>query len=149
MLVLVERGDANASNARETTGLSFAGSSASKHRQPDDGRCHPLSVARLHILCVRFEVERQGGGETEGMAHRYGDLVTVRLSEQRVPSAFEWRGRRYWVDVIANWHLRDRWWAPEGHSDRHYFRVMTGNFEVFELYWDAAKALWVLDRCLD
>lgn len=94
------------------------------------------------------------------MAHRYGQPVPVILAGDR-PSSFEWHGAHYRVaEVLATWHLRDRWWArgsaaPTADSaaatasDRHYYRVRCADEQVFDLYHDVERALWVLDRAHD
>src|SRR5262249_35630481 len=102
------------------------------------------------------------------MAHRYGEPVLVTLDAGREPAAFRWRGVTYAVtEVLARWHLRDRWWVAAGEqrptptmgqpfgqvawrpSDRRYFRVRCADEQVFELYHDAVSDGWVLDRALD
>lgn len=95
------------------------------------------------------------------MSRRYGNpvQVTVRRAGQAgrghdagtgpVPTSFTWRGRRYWVEVIGTWHLQDRWWDTQRHSDRHYFRVVTADHQVFEFYHDTASDIWVLDIVQD
>ena len=108
------------------------------------------------------------------MAHRYGHLVAVDAIGGQ-PAAFTWRGVQYAVrDVLATWHLRDRWWEPAppsapcaggsggssasirasaggstGASDRHYYRVRCAGEQIFDLYYDAAVDHWVLDRVYD
>ena len=83
------------------------------------------------------------------MAHRYGEPVQVTLTQpDQLPSSFTWRGWRYWVEVIGMWHLghlTDRWWDPARHADRHYYRVMTADHQVFELYHDTVSGVWILD----
>lgn len=92
------------------------------------------------------------------MSRRYGDPVQVTVAqvthsakrahesrgEQR-PTSFTWRGQRYWVEVIGTWHLCDRWWEVQRHSDRYYYRVVTADHQVFELYHDIVSGIWVLD----
>jgi hypothetical protein len=64
--------------------------------------------------------------------------------------AFTWRGVRYPVaDLLGSWHLQDKWWEREGHSDRRYWRVQTPDFGVYELYHDAVSGAWVLDVVQD
>lgn len=77
--------------------------------------------------------------------------VLVEASPDGRPLAFTWRGERRPVKVIGTWHLRDRWWSTEGHSDRWYFRCITADLQIFELYRDDAlrPPLWVLDRIID
>ena len=83
------------------------------------------------------------------MTHRYLQPVSVSLTAGRL-SAFSWRGVHYPVaEVLATWHLRDRWWepptSPRGASDRQYYRVRTEDHQVFELYVEAASGQWILD----
>lgn len=97
------------------------------------------------------------------MARRYGDPVRVTLAQagqvgqatqagdglgERRPTSFTWRGRRYWVSVLGTWRLRTQWWREQP-ADRTYYRVVTADHQVFELYHDAASSVWVLDVCQD
>lgn len=84
------------------------------------------------------------------MAHRYGDpvSVTVARGELTSPTSFTWRGRRYWVSVIGMWRLCSYWWNAEPAS-RTYYRVMTAECQVFELYRTDVTGVWVLDVCHD
>jgi len=70
------------------------------------------------------------------------------------PRAFTWMGVTYRVSVISHWHLQARWWeqtAERGRSNRYYYRVVTHDHQVFELYLDVAcrPPLWVLDVIQD
>lgn len=86
------------------------------------------------------------------MAHRYQDPVEVWTDTQGMPTAFTWRGITYGpFEVIGQWHLRDRWWegrAIRERSDRHYYRLLMPDQQVFELYQDATGG-WVLDVVQD
>ena len=95
------------------------------------------------------------------MAHRYGHPIRV-VCDARQPRHFSWREANHRiVEVLATWHLRDRWWAPSGHgtegtdgmragaSDRHYYRVLCADGLLCDLYYDAAWDGWVLDRVHD
>lgn len=89
------------------------------------------------------------------MTHRYRQPVQVIYAAQELAS-FEWRGVRYRVrEVLATWHLCDRWWerhldgAAATASDRLYYRVRCVDEEVFDLYYDRASAVWVLDCAHD
>ncbi len=90
------------------------------------------------------------------MAHRYGHQIDVTLAAG-TPGSFQWRGDGYRVaEVLATWHLRDRWWeqsagdAPAvGASDRTYYRVRCAGEQIFDLYYDAVSERWVLDRAHD
>ncbi len=82
------------------------------------------------------------------MAHQYREIIHVEhAGGKRV--TFTWREREYAGDIIAMWHLRDRWWEQERESDRKYLRILTDDHQVFELYRDGVPGIWVLDRCLD
>jgi hypothetical protein len=66
------------------------------------------------------------------------------------PKRFVWRETTYTGRVLLVWKLRDRWWEPDRHSDRTYYRLETQDHQIFELYQDAAKdGLWVLARIQD
>jgi hypothetical protein len=84
-----------------------------------------------------------------GMAQRPHTPVPVEEGPDHTPRAFTWTGVTYHVRVISKWHLRDRWWeqtAKRGRSNRYYYRVVTHDHQVFELYLDVAcrPPLWVL-----
>jgi Family of unknown function (DUF6504) len=88
------------------------------------------------------------------VAHRYGDFVRVEIEQTKpgegILHAFTWRGVRSPVaEVLSRWHLRDRWWDRERHSDRHYWRVQTPDYGVFELYHDSVSGVWILDVVQD
>jgi hypothetical protein len=82
------------------------------------------------------------------MARRYGEPVAVEAVGGR-PAAFTWRGRRRAVVVIGDWRLVARWWDSRWATNRTYYRVQTRDWQVFELYHDAATGAWVLDVCQD
>jgi hypothetical protein len=94
------------------------------------------------------------------MAHRFGLPIQVEHAPDGAPTAFEWRGERYDVlQVLGTWRLMDRWWVSQvsvalgiearGPSDRTYYRVLVPDQQVFELYFDRANNVWVLDTILD
>ena len=112
------------------------------------------------------------------MSRCLGQPVRVTRAAGGEPAAFAWRGAQYHVaEVLARWHLVDRWWlaspqtAPAGTpdapaattaahrglrdasvraaSDREYYRVRCADHQVFDLYYDAAADVWVLDRAHD
>lgn len=84
------------------------------------------------------------------MGRRIGLPVTVETNAAGLPSAFTWRGRTYHVEVIGRWHLADRWGSRERQSGRRSYRLMTADFQVFELYQElTSKGLWVLDVIQD
>ncbi|HEX9413959.1 MAG TPA: hypothetical protein VF916_10695 [Ktedonobacterales bacterium] len=43
----------------------------------------------------------------------------------------------------------DRWWDAQWHANRTYWRVVTADFQVFELYQEASTGAWVLDVVQD
>ncbi len=69
--------------------------------------------------------------------------ATSQASRWRLPGVG--CAQRVWV--IGRWHLRDRWWQPwETQSDRRYYRLVTADHEVFEVYRElTSKGLWVLN----
>jgi len=97
------------------------------------------------------------------MAHQYRQRIVVMLRPNGEPRGIIWRDATYHVaEVLARWHLRDRWWAtkerattgdmPAGvatASDRHYYRLRCAEGLLCEVYWDAAAGTWTLDRVLD
>jgi hypothetical protein len=92
------------------------------------------------------------------MSRHIGLPVHVETNAAGEPVRFTWRGHVYTGEVIARWHLRDRWWVSaaeadgvgKGASDRKYFRLLTADHQVFELYRElTSKGLWVLDIVQD
>ena len=94
------------------------------------------------------------------MTKRYGDPILVAVSSSDQPRCFIWRGTSYRVkEVLAMWHLRDRWWeaTSDGHagasravaSDRQYYRLDCSPSLLCDLYFDAASKSWILDRVYD
>jgi hypothetical protein len=91
------------------------------------------------------------------LAHRYGIPVPVERDAQTgQPRAFVWHGATYEVaEVVGAWHLMDRWWEAgnpstgKGYSDRWYYRVRCPDEQLFDLYYDEAQNVWVLDRAHD
>jgi len=92
------------------------------------------------------------------MSRRISLPVQVEIDATGQPAAFTWRGVRCRVQVIGHWHLQDRWWVSpteadstgKGASDRHYYRLLTADHEVFEVYRELTSAgLWVLDLVQD
>jgi len=84
------------------------------------------------------------------VGHRYGIPIRVETDCDGLPTAFTWRTVTYHVQVIGRWHLSDRWWEHERESDRWYYRVITADLQVFEIYRDiTSKGLWVLDKVMD
>jgi hypothetical protein len=82
------------------------------------------------------------------MVRRYQETISVTLQHGQ-PSAFTWRGHRYpIVAILGTWRLATRWWQPEAAVERHYYRVQTPGFQVFELY-QAQTGGWTLDVCQD
>ncbi len=81
-------------------------------------------------------------------AWRYGIPIGVQhAAHSHHPHAFWWHGERYRVaEVLSTWRLRDRRWeGPDRQTNREYFRVVTADHQVFELYCDDALVRWVLD----
>ena len=112
------------------------------------------------------------------MAHRYGHEIQAAggarakaraggrgATTDHPPQAFGWQRTVYRVvEVMATWHLRDRWWQTDGSaalaepaselgtlraSDRRYYRVRCVPALLCEIYHDAVTGAWVLDRVCD
>jgi hypothetical protein len=118
-----------------------------------------LGVVRVHAL-VLTDV-REGAYIPAPVEHMF-DTVSVRTTtvtkrfdeEIRVerdtgmPSAFEWRGRRYEVaDVIGRWRIEGRWWSDG--RDREYWRVEARGGAVWDLYFDRGRDRWHMERLWD
>jgi hypothetical protein len=88
------------------------------------------------------------------MTRRYGQPIQAQVANGRIHS-FKWRGIRYHVyEVLATWHLRDRWWATSGKeaeesSNRTYYRLDCSGGLQCEVYFDASTNVWILDRIYD
>jgi hypothetical protein len=62
-----------------------------------------------------------------------------------LPVALTWRGATYRGKVIHTRILCDRWWEIEAQSRRTYYRLMTADFRVFDIYRENTSCgLWVL-----
>ncbi len=84
------------------------------------------------------------------MARRISIPIRVKTDAAGLPVRFTWRGVTYHVTVIGQWHLRDRWWDHERQSDRRYYRLLTADHQIFEIYRErTSKGLWVLDVVQD
>jgi hypothetical protein len=86
------------------------------------------------------------------MSRLVGRPVPVEEGPDHAPRAFTYNGVRYYVaEILHRWHLQDRWWSKTRHSDREYYRVVTSDHQVFELYADVAKRphVWILDVIQD
>jgi hypothetical protein len=81
------------------------------------------------------------------MARHFSLPATIETDASGEPTAFTWRGVRLRVCVIGRWYLRDRRWQHwERQSDRRYYRLLSADHEVFEVYRElTSKGLWVLD----
>src|SRR5262245_35231382 len=74
------------------------------------GRRGRVAVSARYI---KAEKRREKRDRRVAMAHRYGrEIQVVRgAAATGQPSAFAWQGAIYRVEeVLATWHLRDRWW---------------------------------------
>lgn len=87
----------------------------------------------------------------------YSQEIQVKAGQKPgIPSAFVWRGREYRIqEVWGEWPdygfgplPRGRWWQRR---HRTYFRVVTEEGEVFDIYLDrgAKRKKWILYRQLD
>lgn len=86
----------------------------------------------------------------------YSDEIQVSAAEKPgIPSAFIWRGKKYriqeiwgeWPDYSFGSAPKGRWWQRR---HRTYFRVVTDEEEVFEIYLDrgGGRKKWFLYRRL-
>jgi hypothetical protein len=93
------------------------------------------------------------------MPEFYSDEIEVmKDQENKNPVSFIWRGKEYKIkEVIAFWPefsqsksgaKRTRWWQRR---HRNYYRVLTEEEEVFEIYYDrgAKRKVWILYTRLD
>ncbi len=49
----------------------------------------------------------------------------------------------------GRWTLATKWWEPAQQVRRSYYRVTTRDHQVFELFHDDLRGVWVLDGVLD
>ncbi len=106
------------------------------------------------------------------MTRRYGHAITVTHVGNHL-AGFHWNGTAYRVvELLATWHLRDRWWEteeteqahaegdaqtsiqpvdvrPPSPSDRHYYRLRCASGLICEIYHDSVGDAWVLDAVYD
>lgn len=86
------------------------------------------------------------------MSRRYAECISVAVDQAGQPKRFTWCRHTYRVEVIGHWYLSDKWWDTEGHSDRQYYRLMTRDLKIFEIFVEQAPGKlprWVLDTVLD
>jgi hypothetical protein len=77
-------------------------------------------------------------------------LKRVEKDKQGRPVSFTWRGVTYHGKTISTWRLSDRWWEREAHSDRTYYRLMTADLQVFDIYSEnTSRGLWILSHIQD
>jgi hypothetical protein len=77
-------------------------------------------------------------------------LKKVEKDAKGQPVGFTWRGVTYRGRVISSWILCDRWWEIEAESHRTYYRLMTADFQVFDIYSEnTSRGLWVLHTIHD
>lgn len=63
------------------------------------------------------------------------------------PIMFVWKGvANNIVEIADQWKVRTHWWT-EDEVRRHYFRVMTEDNGVYDLYEDGEG--WILDLVID
>jgi hypothetical protein len=88
-----------------------------------------------------------------GLEFHSDEIKVTRDEKTRSPAFFVWRGREYKIkEIIAFWPdysfprtgaKRKRWWQRK---HRNYYRVLTEENEVFEIYYDrgAKEEVWIL-----
>lgn len=65
-----------------------------------------------------------------------------------VPRAFRYRGRCWRVaEVLERWRDTGRWWAGEG--PKLFFRVLSAEGGLWEIYFDLLERRWHLYRVYD
>ncbi|MGZ3602615.1 MAG: DUF6504 family protein [Ktedonobacterales bacterium] len=105
------------------------------------------------------------------MTRRYGHAISVTVAGSHL-TGFQWNDIPYRiVEVLAAWHLRDRWWeaseadgseadgsmvdaAVSTHiqptaSNRYYYRVRCASGLICDVYHDVTSDAWVLDCVYD
>lgn len=91
------------------------------------------------------------------MTRQYLQPIQMTLRAGR-PARFTWRGENHVVaETLGSWRLRDRWWElaalgqnlRAGASDRVYYRLRCVDGLICEVYHDAARDIWILDKVYD
>jgi hypothetical protein len=101
----------------------------------------------IPLLEHMFESDRRTREDRGSMTKRFDEEVRVER-DAGLPSAFEWRGKRYEVaDVIGKWRIEGRWWADG--RDREYWRVEARGGAVWDLYFDRQRDRWHMERLWD
>ena len=115
---------------------------------------------RRRVLDLHFQLGNVSIGRSELLLQRADvlpDVEHIDIAAICVQlTAFTLRGVMYRVRVIRRWRLATRWWEPAESADRNYFRVITSDQQIFELYYEAAPTAqvpnnkrWILDICQD
>src|SRR5512134_4155613 len=104
-----------------------------------------MPPARTHVRFVGSP--RPDAMRPVTMTKRFDEEISVER-DTGMPSAFEWRGRRYEVaDVIGRWKIEGRWWSDG--RDREYWRVEARGGAVWDLYHDRLGDRWHMERLWD
>jgi Family of unknown function (DUF6504) len=100
------------------------------------------------------------------MTRRYGHAISVKVAGSHL-TGFQWNDIPYRVvEVLAAWHLRDRWWevgeadasmangaaskrTQPSASNRYYYRVRCASGLICDVYHDVISNAWVLDCVYD
>jgi len=96
---------------------------------------------------ARFSETPKRAEQVIAMTKRFDEEIRVER-DTGIPSAFEWRGRRYEVaDVIGKWRIEGRWW--DDGREREYWRVEARGGAVWDLYFDRQRDRWHMERLWD
>jgi len=110
-----------------------------------------LTMVLVHSMSMNTK-QTNLTNQGQGIVSRFIGLPVkgVKKNAKGEPVAFTWRGVTYRGKIINMWRLRDRWWEREAHSDRTYYRLMTADFQVFDIYSEnTSRGLWILARIHD
>ncbi|NLY54571.1 MAG: hypothetical protein GX060_08190 [Firmicutes bacterium] len=85
------------------------------------------------------------------MSKRYQEPIELKLSGNRKPEAFVWRGRNYKIkDVIRHWTVNGDWWQKES---RRLHAIVTAKrwseYGQYEIVYEAKRRQWYLYRVYD
>jgi len=73
--------------------------------------------------------------------------IEVKLKEGE-PAGFAWRGTYYAVkEVLDCWKDAGCWW--QGENTKIFYRVMTGQGSIFEIYRDTRQGAWLIYKIYD
>jgi hypothetical protein len=79
-----------------------------------------------------------------------GEPIRMITGEDGRPRRFTRRDRHYAVQAIRRtWQVKTDWWEGGGMVWRQYFRIVTAEGIIFELYQDLLTEHWCIEKVYD